>query len=173
MTEQKKHEPKKITPETTEFEANGKKYYVAKSVSIARYEEYEKIQPLLTFGVDFKSIFKNIRKAWDYLNDPKGRNDAAVVLHNLMSAITEIEKEDRAEPGLLICALFINREGEDVAVYDKQIALDKINDWRKEGYDIDSFFLLALNSIAGFRQTYVEYINQLSQEKVNLKQKNT
>lgn len=166
------NEPKKITPQTETFEANGKKYFIAKSVSIERYEQYEKIQPLLTFGVDFKSVFANVRKAWDYLDAGK-RNDAAVVLHNIMSAIAEIEKEERVHPGLLIAALFINREGEDVARYDKNICLEKINDWRAEGYDMDSFFLLALNSIQGFKKTYIEYLNQLKNENSPIKEKAT
>lgn len=162
-------ELKKITKETTHFTANGKKYVIADGVSIARFEEYEKLQPILAYGINHKEIFTHLRKAWDYLNKNKPI-DAGVILHNVMSGIENVDKEDRVHPGLLIAALFINREDEDLSKYDKNISLDKIKDWREEGYDVSSFFLLALNSLQGFKQTYVEYINQIKQEVLEIKE---
>lgn len=162
-------ELKKITKDTTHFTANGRKYVIADGVSIARFEEYEKLQPILAYGINHKEIFTHLRKAWDYLNSGKP-NNAAVVLHNVMAGIENVDKEDRVHPGLLIAALFINREDEDVSKYDKNLSLEKINDWREEGYDVTSFFLLALNSLQGFKQTYVEYISQIKQDLLQVKE---
>ena len=66
------------------FEANGHKYHVSKKISIPRWREYEKLEPRLTYGIDFNSMFKQIRLAYDALNSKEGKvADAAVILHNL------------------------------------------------------------------------------------------
>lgn len=141
------------------FEANGHKYHVSKKISIPRWREYEKLEPRLTYGVDFDAMFKQLKKAYEALNTKAGNiADAAVILHNLMSGIKDIENEMREHPALLMCALVINREGEDTGVFDEQIQREKIEDWRKEGFDVLPFFTFALFSIQGFRETYVEYI---------------
>jgi hypothetical protein len=165
-------EAKKITQETTQFEANGNKYFITKGVSIRRFEEYEKLQVLLSYGASHQEIFKHLRKAWDLLNENK-RNDATIVLYNLMSGIERFQSDDRVHPALLISTLFINRENEDPGKWSKELALEKIKDWTEAGYDISSFFLLALNSLEGFKRTYLEFINQISQKSVDLNQKST
>ncbi len=141
------------------FEANGNKYHVSKKISIPRWREYEKLEPRLTYGVDFESMFKQLRKAYDALNTKAGNiADAAVILHNLMSGIKDIESEQREHPALLKCALVINREGEDASAFDERLQKEKIEDWRKEGFDVLPFFTFALFSIQGFKETYVQYI---------------
>lgn len=141
------------------FEANGHKYHISKKISIVRWKEYEKLEPRLTYGVDFNSMFKQIRTAYDALNSKEGKiADAAVILHNLMSGIKDIESEKREHPALLMCALVINRDGEDTGTFDEKLQLEKINDWRKEGFDVLPFFTFALFSIQGFKETYVQYI---------------
>ena len=57
-----------------------------------------------------------------------------------------------------MCALVINREGEDAGTFNEQLNKDKIEDWRKEGFDVLPFFTFALFSIQGFKETYVQYI---------------
>lgn len=146
---------------TKTFTANGYKYTVSKKISIPRWREYEKLEPRLTYGIGFDDLFKQLRKAYDALNTKQGNiADAAVILHNLMSGIKDIEDSKREHPSLLMCTLVINREGEDTGVFDAQLQLDKIEDWRKEGFDILPFFTFALYSIQGFRETYVEYITK-------------
>lgn len=143
------------------FEANGHKYHVSKKISIPRWREYEKLEPRLTYGVGFDYIFSNLKKAYEALNSKEGKiADAAVILHNMMAMVKDIENENREHPSLLMCALVINREGEDAGQYDEKLQLEKIEDWRKEGFDILPFFTFALSSIQGFRETYVEYITK-------------
>jgi hypothetical protein len=143
------------------FIANGHKYHVSKKISITRWKEYEKLEPRLTYGIGFDDLFKNIKKAYEALNSKEGKiADAAVILHNIMSGIKSIEDEKREHPSLLMCALVINREGEDTGKFDADLQLEKIEDWRKEGYDALPFFTFALCSIQGFRETYVEHITK-------------
>lgn len=141
------------------FEANGHKYTISKKISVKRWEQYEKLEPRLTYGVSFAEMFKQLKLAYEALNTKAGNiADAAVILHNLMNGIKSIEDENREHPALLMCALVINREGEDSGDFDEALNLEKIADWRKEGFDILPFFTFALFSIQGFKETYVQYI---------------
>lgn len=141
------------------FEANGHKYHVSSGISLNRYREYEKLEPKLTFGLSFDDIYKSLNKLYDLLNKQKFA-DCAIIAHNLMSGIKDIESEKREHPALLMAALVINRDGEDAGIYDEKLQLEKINDWRKEGFDVLPFFTFALSSIQGFAQEYKKYIDQ-------------
>ena len=163
------NEPKTINKAEKSFMANGTKYYITDKVSVARFKEYEKLSIKLTYGVDFKSMFSTLKKVYAALND-KRFADSSVMVHNLMSGIAEAEDEKRTQPALMLCTLFINRDGEDVGVYDEAICLEKISDWEKEGINMLDFFHLALSAIHGFRETYIEYIrnqvNEMEKEKL-------
>jgi len=143
------------------FTANGNKYFVSTQISIARWKEFQKLEPRLTIGTDMMGIFKQVRSAYDKLNTKEGKvADAAVTLYNIMSGIKGIDDSTREEPALLMAALVINKEGEDIGTYDEAVQLEKISEWKKEGYDMLHFFTFALSSIQGFRETYLEFIAQ-------------
>lgn len=147
--------------DSREFMANGRKYIISEKISTLRYKEYEKLVPVLTFGVGFKEIFQHIRKAYDLLNKPVPEpGSACVVLHNTMNGIKMIDDPKRQHPGLLMAALVILREDEDPTKYDEQLMMDKISDWQEEGYDMLSFFVLSMNTIQGFKETLSAYTNQ-------------
>lgn len=167
MNESVEPKQKKFDPNQKSFEANGKKYFVQPKLSIARYEEYEKLQPKLTFDLDFNSVFSVLRKSYKYLNDREFAN-AAVSIYNLMSSIDDVRNEKRIHPALLMAALAINREGEDPGVFDQKVQEEKIADWRAEGYQIEDFFLFALSTINGFAKTFNEFTPEV-QEKAKLK----
>lgn len=166
MTEQKEeketfiNEPRAISLKDRSFEANGKKYWIADKISIDRWKQYEKLQPRLTYGVTFKQMQANLTRAFSLLNKPNPEPlNAGIILHNILKGIENADDEKNVPAGLLMCTLVMNRDGEDVGVYDEAIAYDKIDDWKKEGLDILSFFAWAMNSIEGFRETYTAYIS--------------
>ena len=150
------------------FTANGNVYMKTDKICMERWEEYEKLSPRLTFGIGFEEIFKGLSKAFSLLNKQQFA-DASVIIHNLMSGIKDANDEKRIHPSLLMCALVINREGEDTGVFNKEVQLSKISDWQKEGLDIVPFFSLAQRSILGFKETYLEYI---SREAVRIEKEN-
>lgn len=152
-------ELKTLSSATKSFEANGKKYTVSEKISVERFIQYEKLVPELTFGLSFEQIYSNLRKAFELLNKQKFA-DSSVVIHNIMNGISSIEDEKRAHPALLMASLVINRQDEDVRVYDEFIALDKINDWQLEGLDMLGFFDLSLSSIQGFKTTLIKYTQE-------------
>jgi hypothetical protein len=162
------NEVKQFDPKCGSFTANGKKYFVGTKLSIARYEEYEKLSPKMTFDLDFAAMFSGFKKVYGLLNDRKFA-DAAVVVHNFMSAIDDVRNEKRIHPALLMAALAINREGEDPGTFDQQIQEEKIADWRAEGFAIEGFFYFALNFIQGFVPEYNAFTADLKQEKVVIK----
>lgn len=138
------------------FEANGNKYFISDKISIERFTQYEKLVPRLTYGLEFSQIFANLKLAYENINKSNFAN-SAVIIHNIMNGITNIEDSNRVHPALLMASLVINREGEDTRFYDETIALDKIKDWQTEGLDMLGFFNLSLSSIQGFSETLLKY----------------
>lgn len=163
-------EVKSIDFSKKEFMANGKKYIISDKISINRYAQYQKILPQLTYGLSFDEIFKALRAAYDNLNKQKFA-DSSVIIHNLMNGISKVEETSRIHPALKIASMFINTESEDVKIYDEEIANKKIEDWMQEGYSMSDFFNLALSSIQGFREQYLEFTeaNKTINESANLK----
>lgn len=155
---------KRLDYKQREFIANGNEYIILDSIPLARYIKYQKLIPKLTYGVSFVEIFNNLRKAYELLNTGKRQADVAVILHNMMNGIKDIENESRHEAALQICALVIVRKGENIAEVNEQLFDEKINDWAEEGYEINGFFHLALLSIEGFRETFSEYILKQNQQ---------
>lgn len=163
-----KKEVKQFDPKAKSFMANGHTYFVSTKFSITRYEEYEKLQPKLTFDLDFDSMFKELKATYEKLNQSKFA-DSAVKIYNLMAAINDVRNEKRIHPALLMAALAINREDEDATVFDQKLQEEKINDWRVEGYDIEGFFYFALGTIKGFAKEYNEFTETGMSESLNLR----
>jgi len=150
-------EVKRIDFSKNKFEANGRTYTVSGELCIDRFVEFERLQAHVGFGIDFKSIYATLKDAYDNLNKGK-MADSAVLIHNLINGIAT-NLDNREHPSLELCALFLNREGEDTKVFDPDVMKDKIEDWRKEGYAIEDFFQLAFNFVNGFIEAY----NEISQ----------
>lgn len=134
------------------FECGGKKFYVKDSLSFARYREMQKLNLEFGYSATFNDIFKHIREAWDMLNALK-LAEAAVILHNIMYGVVSLENKD--DPALRLCALFIDEEGEDPTIYDEGKMRDKIECWGKE-LDVTPFFQLASNLVDNWMQSYRE-----------------
>lgn len=132
----------------TEFEANGKRYFVKQSLSVERFRWFEKYQVDFGFGRSYKSIADSLKKSVELGNKGKGIEAWNIIL-NLVMAIGE-GLEKRTNNAMMLCALFIVTEDEDLTKWDEQQQLEKIKDWNTEGYDVNSFFQLAANLVTGF-----------------------
>jgi hypothetical protein len=142
------------------FECDGRKFYVRDSLSFARYRELQKLNLEFGYSATFSDIFKNVRTAWDFLNATK-LGEAAVVLHNIMYGVVSLEDKD--DPALRLCALFIDEEGEDPTVYDEGKMREKIECWSKE-LSVTPFFQLAANLVPGWIPSYEMVIRNGSGE---------
>jgi hypothetical protein len=141
---------KTIKLEDKYFTCDGRKFYISDSCSFARFREFQKLALEFGYSSNFITIFKNLREAWDHLNNSK-QADAAVVIHNIMKGITSLDDKD--DPSMRICALFINEENEDVTRYEEGMMKEKIDCWAKE-LDVAPFFQLAASLVTGWTSAY-------------------
>jgi hypothetical protein len=147
------------------FQANGHNYTILEGVPLSRNIMYEKLVARLTYGVDFHTLFQNIKQCYELQNSGKRYADVCVMLHNIMSGIKDVAMEERGDPAMQICTLIIVRDDEDLGAYDPALAKEKISDWAKEGYEQDGFFQCALISVRGFRKTFQEFMNLQAENK--------
>lgn len=140
---------------------SGKTYFIEKDVGVVRFQEFEKLQSHVGFGLDFHNVFNKLKDAYTDLNKSKPA-DAAIKLHNLMNGIS-MRLEDRNHPIMEMCALFINEEDENRAEFDRDKMGRKIDDWKE--YSVEDFFQLAFNLVGGFIPIYEEISLNISQEK--------
>ena len=132
------------------FECDGRKFYVKDSLSFNRYRELQKLILEFGYSATFVDIFKNLRVAWDHLNSLR-LGDAAVTIHNIMYGIKSLDDKD--DPALRICALFIDEQGEDATVFDEVKMREKIDCWSKE-CSVTPFFQFASNLVPGWMKAY-------------------
>lgn len=132
------------------FECQGRKFFKKESLSFNRYRELQKL--ILEFGYNatFVDIFKNLNKAWDYMNAKKD-GEAFIVINNIMVGIKSLE--EKYDPALRICALFIDEEGEDPTIYDEGLMREKIDCWARE-LSVLPFFQLASNVVPHWINAY-------------------
>jgi hypothetical protein len=153
------------------FMANGHKYIIEKRYSASRFNMLQRFQLEAGFGVTFEEMLK----AWEKVNGYANRmlfTDIAVMAYNMVNGVRRVAER---EPVLLkMCALFINRETEDRrTITDDQIT-EKIRDWQEAGYDVNDFFMLAVNTIRGFIENYQRVTQAISEltEVTNTKKSN-
>jgi hypothetical protein len=128
------------------FECGGRKFYIQDSLSFNRYRELQKLNLEFGFSATFIDIFENVKKAMELMNKVQFV-DAAVTLHNILSGIASYD--DKNDPALRMCALFINEDTEDVTIFDEGKMREKIECWSKE-LDVLPFFQLAANLVPGW-----------------------
>ncbi len=132
------------------FECQGRKFYLKESLSFVRYRELQKVIIEFAFSATFVDLFKNIRTAWDHMNGLKF-GDAAVTLHNIMLGIKSLD--EKHDPALRLCALFIDEEGEDPTKYDEGKMKEKIDCWSSE-LSVTPFFQLAAGLVPSWTAAY-------------------
>lgn len=152
---------KKLDLSKKTFVANGNNYTIQESIPLSRYKQFQKLSVKLAYGMSIQEIIRNCTKAFGLLNNPKPEPvSAGIIIHNIINGAKDIEDDSRHDPALMICALIITRDGEDVGTYDEQLCIDKINDWAKEGYEPNGFFHLALVSSGVFKGMFGEFIQK-------------
>ncbi len=141
------------------FKANGNDYVIMDYITLGREPMFKNIVAKMAFGVDFKSLFAVLREihiAATTGESPIAQlNKVSVKSANLMEAIKNIQTDER-EPYIELCALFINRVGENHSFITQQQINEKINDWKVEGFDPNDFFLLAINSVSDLKSQWLE-----------------
>lgn len=152
-------EVKKLPYEKGEFTANGKLYKIRNTLTVNRHTKFEMLQNHYGFGLTFEGIVERLQKSIDFANSSKGIEAWNIIL-NLKQGIAE-RLEERSHPALLLCSLFIVTEDEDLTEWNEEEQRLKIEDWNKEGYDVNDFFVLASNLVTGFLPAYEEIFQSI------------
>jgi len=135
------------------FTAGGNKYYVTKSLSVERYKAYLKMQLQVGYDVGFSGVIESLQKIYRLCNEQKFA-DIAVLCHNMLKSIEDMDK--REHPILILCALFINRDGEDTAIVDDALIQAKIDDWKEANIPMDFFLGYAKVLVTDYQRVYEE-----------------
>lgn len=133
------------------FECGGRTFYIQDSLSFNRYRELQRLSIMFGFSHTFLDIYKEIQSCYDNMQTAKNYADVSVTLYNLLAGIAKIEEKE--DPALQLCALFINEADEDVTIYDELKMKDKISCWAKE-LDVTPFFHLAVSLVDGWLPVY-------------------
>ena len=155
-------EPRTIPDNATQFEANGKVYRKANSLSFNRYGWMEQLQVKLGFGRDPHEMFKSEAEAFGLLNKMKFA-EAAVHINNNMSGLAAIAERE-PHPIFKMCALFWNYEGESVGTMTDDLMAEKMADWDASGIDSAFFFRSAMVNVPGLLAAYRACISHFSTE---------
>jgi len=140
------------------FMANGHKYKILgweDGISMDRWQVYQQLSIQGGFDLTFQKLYDELIKLRDMFDagfigqfrPSKFNAQLNALIDGVKSKATE-----RVPKMMRLAAVFIVRENEDVRYYSESIASDKINDWQEEGYDVQDFFTIALNSIQGWGQ---------------------
>jgi hypothetical protein len=149
------NELRKLEPGTQYFECGGKKFYISDKMSFIKFEKLSELSLEFGFSATFKDIFTQLKKLYELLNSMKFA-DSAIVCHNIMSGIVNLEQKDNA--AFRICALFILEEGENEVEYNEAKIKEKIDCWASE---LDAGFFL--NFAASIIPTWIAAYRLVSQ----------
>lgn len=144
-----------------EFECGGRKFYIQDSLSFNRYRELQRLSIEFGFSRTFRDLFKDIQKVYGQMQTAQNYADAAVTLYNIIAGVAMLEEKN--DPALTLCALFINEADEDITVYNEIKIKEKIDCWAKE-LDVTPFFHLACNLADGWLPAYKLTISSILKE---------
>lgn len=147
---------KRIDFTANEFEANGKTYFIESAMPVARFMEFEILQLELAQAMTIEQVYKKFDDLYKMLNQQRFA-DCAVMINGLRD--NAIKRQEREPTVLKLCALFMNTHEEDRTVYNNDVIVKKIADWKEEGIDMRDFFAFAFNTVPGLAAIY----NKLTQ----------
>jgi hypothetical protein len=143
-------ELKDLEIKTNKFTANGKEYYVESKLSIERFIAFQKLEVEFAYQTGFGGVMKSLKKGIELLNSQKW-TDAAVELHNTLDILKK-STEDKRQPAIDICSLFINQKDEDRRWVTDEMLKEKQEDFEAEGIPMDFFLHLAANLVIGYKE---------------------
>ena len=145
-----------------QFKAAGKTYFIrsaAEGFSIERFNQYEILSLALGYGATFQQFTQQLNAAIALANDAAVGKATFVDLVLQLDAIKQginTSSQQRNSMALTMCTLFIVEKEEDLTQWSEEMAAEKIENWNKEGYDVNDFLVIALSSVAGFSEIFRE-----------------
>lgn len=147
--------PVMVPADARTFEAGGKTYHKADSISAQRYGWMERLNIELAYGRNPGELFAGHKRAYELLNKQQFA-DAAVSIHDQMSGLGKIA-DGRDHAAVRLTMLFWNYEGETVKEMTEELMQSKVNDVMEAGIDIGFFFAQAVSNAPGLLAAYREH----------------
>lgn len=151
------------------FMANGNMYIAHKSLSIERYVRASNLVQDIGRGLygaqeDERKVLSRI---FNHAN--KGNlAEVAVIAHN---RLTDLQNSTNVgHPILRLCALYINKENEDLRGITEEEELAKIEDWAKEGLSFETFLLFGMPLVSSILEEFNEHIESILQQRKRLEE---
>lgn len=149
--------PKRINIKSGQFTAGGETYYIQTTLSVARYVEYLKRVPKLSYHTTFKGLWDALHKIYQVTSSGNDMifaiQTARETAWNVLDAIQRFDEHEI--PDIVdFVALFCVKEGEDPGKFDHSEHEGKKAAIAGEGYAIQDFFTLAFALIEGFSDAY-------------------
>lgn len=142
-------ELKRVNLDDNSFTANGVKYLInGEPLTLTRMAKLEELLLRVQFGYDVKEFPNALKSIIDLFNTSKDV-EAKHKLYNLYQSSAEAAV-GMPNPSLLICTLFILKEGENRAEWVEAEQIEKIKDWEFEGIPFADFFALAVHLLPQF-----------------------
>lgn len=144
---------KQLDADATSFIANGKLYLIERQLSADRWIKMQELETELGFGMTYKELRGNMVKIYNLTNENGGRmGDIGRIAYDSANGVAKML--ERQPQILKFCSLFFNTADEDrKSISDDQIAI-KCEDFRKEGFAIDGFFVFALSYNTDLAEDY-------------------
>ena len=132
------------------FECGGKTFYITDSLGFTRYKELQKISLEFGYSASMADVFNNLTKAQEFYNE-HDYFSMSIVLYKIQEGIKNLEDKD--DPALRLCTLFINEADEDTTTYNAALMKAKIDCWAKE-LEVSPFLSLAVSLVPGWMPAY-------------------
>lgn len=154
-------ELKSVAEADLKFTANGKTYLLESKISIARKIICDQLIIEVTGGGTMGENFNDWKKVYELANATKFA-DIAVLAYNRMEGVKKWQ--DRHDPVLALCALFINEANEDRRTLSQDQIKAKIADWEAEGIEYAFFFGMASGLLKNLTKSWSDISPITSEE---------
>lgn len=145
---------------SNKFPANGQKYTIRTAedgIGVFRFSKLNQFGVIVGGNITFAEYLEFLSDISELqLIDEPAKVIKARTIEKCALQKQKVQQFDqsRYEAALYMATIFIVREGEDLSTWNQTLAKQKIDDWNKEGYHEDDFFVLALANVPGFSNAY-------------------
>lgn len=153
-------ELKRLNPNERVFVANGNKYFISSELSVARFHEFQILQLEINLNLTLQDVGVKLAE-WAKLKNQQRALDADILIWKLIEGVQNVGQREHVL--LRVCALYMNRENEDLGTISEDMISQKIEDWAE--YNVNDFFGRALNSTNGFYANYNAMLQTISGQK--------
>lgn len=138
-----------LSPDITQFEANGTTYFIETEISAERNHYFQRFQREITTGVSFLQLIELLKTNCDNINAfIRGKDTLGQLFadnYNALSHANDLVSKEAYE--IWVCTLFMNTKDEDRRKFELPVMQAKIRDWEEAGIEVGFFIACAENAL--------------------------